>query len=131
MAESLGTRLGTFLATVHALPLSRSTLNGFVNKEAREVIGREVVEKMMETLTRFEGACKESERWCAMMREVEQADLEEVVSVFSVGHCWTGSILVSPDGERVGTVDWEFAGEGRALQDMAQFGEAFFGADHS
>jgi hypothetical protein len=26
-------------------------------------------------------------------------------------------------------VDWEFAGEGRALQDMAQFGEAFFGVD--
>ena len=124
-------RLGTFLATVHALSLSRSTLDGFVNKEAREVIKREVVEKIMETLTRFDVASEESEGLCAMMREeVEQADLEEVVSVFSVGHCWTGSILVSPDGERVGTVDWEFAGEGRALQDMAQFGEAFFGADH-
>jgi hypothetical protein len=87
MAESLGTRLGTFLVTVHALPLSRSTSDGFVNKEAREVIRREVVEKM-ETSTRFEVASEESERLCAMMREeVEQADLEEVVGVFSVGHC--------------------------------------------
>lgn len=43
--------------------------------------------------------------------------------VFSVGDFWPPSILVDDERNRLGIIDWEFAGFAPPMQDMAQLGE--------
>lgn len=57
----------------------------------------------------------------AVQKEFESSDYR-TNRVFSLGDLWTGSILVSKNGQRIRLIDFEFAGEGKPLQDLAQFG---------
>jgi thiamine kinase-like enzyme len=107
--------------------VSRADFQKFINKDTERLVRDEVVNKIDELFEQFgvgrDDGGKEKEKWC-------KADFEEgcrynaspgrTKDVFSIGDLWTGSFLVSSCGERVGLVDWEFAGEGRPLQDMAQ-----------
>ncbi|KAK7032278.1 hypothetical protein VNI00_013237 [Paramarasmius palmivorus] len=123
-AASIGRRLGIFLATVHNLSVPESSLQSLDNLETREVIRRDVVDRVSGVMETFQIQPGEALLLKTMM-EAELDDENQERWVMSVGDLWVGSVLISPNGERVAVVDWEFAGRGRPLQDMAQFGSFF------
>jgi hypothetical protein len=129
LCNNVGARLGALLAAVHGMNVSRAVLEQFKNEEAKRLIRCQVIDNVSRLLQKpgLDEIAEKGERQkcCAAI----EADFEEecksggrLDGVFSVGDLWTGSVLVSPNGETVGLVDLEFAGEGSALQDIAELG---------
>ncbi|KAF5343327.1 hypothetical protein D9758_014194 [Tetrapyrgos nigripes] len=136
VVRNVGERLGKLLASLHGMKLSDEpeALQEFVNPTVSGFIAEEVVGKMsgyLEKYTNLEANRKD--RICSLIQtDFEEGnsgfsgggngDARERPGVFSVGDLWTGSILVSENAERIGLIDFEFAGKARPLQDMAQLG---------
>ena len=120
--RDVGMRVGQFLASVHGLDISSFDARQFANADKGRLVREEVVGKMGGIFERFGYTGTPVENWCATIEDEFEAGCNNAgTGVFSVGDLWTGSVLVSVDGSTVGLVDWEFAGEARPLQDMAQF----------
>ncbi|KAL0579300.1 hypothetical protein V5O48_002698 [Marasmius crinis-equi] len=116
-------RLSGFLATLHTLDVPESSLQNLDNPDVVEAIERNVVDRVNDTLETFQIEKKEARQLGEMLKTAYRAKPERWV--FSVGDLWIGSILVSPLGEKVAVVDWENAGRGKPLQDLAQFASHF------
>ena len=113
-------RLGGFLATLHGLKFTEETFQTLDNPDIVEAIERDVVVRVAEIMDTFHIEKDESRTLGEMVKTEYRKTPERWV--FSVGDLWIGSILVSQLGETVAIVDWENAGRGKPLQDMAQFG---------
>ena len=123
LCQSVGERLGSFLACIHRLDVSKSVLRSFDNPDVLEFVGREVVGKAGEHLKQYLSLQKdEADAMIATIKDDYEFINQQSRGMFSIGDLWTGSILVSQDGKRIALIDFEFAGEGKALHDMAQLG---------
>jgi hypothetical protein len=148
MCVSVGTRVGSFLASIHcdATLLSRSktlTDDGkpwFDNPEAKDFVRNEIVKKILLILQAQFGSVADGRDKLVdtISQDFEQSFLESrypsssssslpvTNSMFSTGDLWTGSILVghpSPNSDaevEVGLIDWKFASPGRIGQDITQ-----------
>lgn len=135
--RSAGARLGLVLGAIHSDDALHegSRLNQFVNPDATDMWANEVVGKIKELLVkhlpRGEGDASELQRVedeAEVVSGIIQRDYERQDeaggprrTMFSNGDLWTGSILMNPtENTDIGLIDWEFAGEGRMLQDLGQ-----------
>ncbi|KAJ8072884.1 hypothetical protein PM082_016443 [Marasmius tenuissimus] len=121
--ENVARRLGSFLAALHTLDIPEETFQALDNPDIVEAIERDVVNRVngiMDTL------CAEQDESRGLGKMLTNEYRKSPAQwVFCVGDLWIGSILVSPLGETVAIVDWENAGRGKSLQDMAQFASHF------
>lgn len=122
LCNEIGERLGALLAAVHGLSFS---FEEFKNPSVGDMLANEVVGRMDDMLKQFGVPDETRTLLCETINnEFEEGQRNKGKGLFSVGDLWTGSILLSEDSEKVCLIDWEFAGEGRPLQDMAQLGES-------
>ncbi|KAH8833339.1 kinase-like domain-containing protein [Flagelloscypha sp. PMI_526] len=127
LVDNVAKNLGMFMATVNTIPATNAELDSLDNPDSRTLIQREVVDKTGSYLRRFNVPEDKATLLSTLIAEDFGVRTQEV---FSVGDFWVGSVLVNPTGTNIAVVDWEFAGRGRALQDMAQFCAYFnMGAD--
>jgi hypothetical protein len=124
--RDVGMRVGQFLAAIHSMDMSSIDSERFVNEDTRRLVKELVIDKMGEAFERFGYTGAQAQGWCATIADEFEAGVSGGRGVFSMGDLWTGSILVNADGSMVGLVDWEFAGEARPLQDIAQLCASHF-----
>lgn len=118
--ESVGERLGRVLATLHAEIMNPRLLAEFENKGIADMLKKEVV---VPTIKNLESLTDAGEVQKIMRVLMEELDSLPKNTVFSIGDLWTGSIILDISGQSLAIVDWEFAGAGRALQDVVQLGK--------
>ena len=130
LCQSVGERLGHFLTCIHGLQVSDNVLKSFENLDVEVIIGNEVVAKIGEYLGQYLNK-GDAQTLSAAINDDFKSSAGRPRGVFSIGDLWTGSILVSEQGQRIRLIDFEFAGDsGRALQGMAQLGTILVPSAH-
>jgi 5-methylthioribose kinase len=116
------TELGIFLAHLHTATELATDQRSFESSESRQMISCQIVENIHGHLRDW--GVRDAERLSEVVREAYvSSSIPNDQLGFQVGDLWPGSVLVSSDGQKVAVIDWEFAGPGRPLGDMAQLGE--------
>lgn len=123
--RDVGTRLGTFVGRLHCADVSSIPRHpSFAARVGQELVKTAIVDTLIRYLDLFEIPDRERVQDIVVQGHQETANRNEPgLRVFSVGDFWPPSILLDDDKDRVGIVDWEFAGFAPPMQDMAQLGE--------
>lgn len=123
----LANQLGISLAQLHSVPVGRALGESLYNPDARKVVFELAVKSIASRLETHGisdyGLLAER---CAQHFVFTQSvcsdpdNTSALLPVFSMGDLWPPSILVDNARNRLGLVDWEFAGPSLPLADLAQ-----------
>ncbi|KZT43968.1 hypothetical protein SISSUDRAFT_318903 [Sistotremastrum suecicum HHB10207 ss-3] len=114
----VGTRLGRFLVNLHMSPLTDPERFEFPDKN--ELIKAGIVDTIPDYLNKMDIPDADLVHGIIAKSFAERTSAP-ARTVFSVGDLWPPSVLLNESGSKIGIIDWEFAGLGAPLQDMAQF----------
>ncbi|KDQ12556.1 hypothetical protein BOTBODRAFT_176249 [Botryobasidium botryosum FD-172 SS1] len=134
--RSAGMRLGVFLAEVHSLPMDTAAsraavrLIQSVDSGMNELVAETAVNQISAHVKRANIRSISDSEADVLQSQVNESFLDLTLSesekVFCIGDLWTGSVMMGTgvgedaDSVALGVIDWEFAGLGRPLQDIAQ-----------
>ncbi|KAG9124170.1 hypothetical protein FRC07_012595 [Ceratobasidium sp. 392] len=125
-ATAAGTRFGSFFARLGGLKDAIPNLQlDFTNLGARELVMEVYVRGVRGDLAKcgIDSAEAKVLTDSAVETFVRQCETDD--KVFSLGDCWTKSLLVLA-GEGLAVIDWEFAGMNAPLEDVSQLAACLY-----
>jgi 5-methylthioribose kinase len=122
--SNVGCRLGHFLADFHMGTTSENRLSLrtlLKNDDVTNVVFSAAVEPILSIL-KDHNISDALNVYEIVKNEFERTRMGSDYDSVNLGDLWTGTILLSEDGGKIGVIDWEFSTVACSSQDIGQFG---------